>query len=593
MTTHLLTILKPVQQRLWFVVLLVIAAGAGALLYSSQQPPRYRVTTTLFLSPGVRSTLPGATERDTPPADDRVALLADSYAVLLSNDAFLREVVQEVDAPLTVDEARAALESHYVRGTHFVRIVATHHAPLLAQKLANSAAEVLIEREIARQQEQHEQQKAIEALPPAAQRLQAPIAALLDELARYDEQIADVEDQIAVLEDAPPTTQRNRALERLREHLRDLRYTRIDLLTRLDEVQSRAQRTADTTVVVEQAALPTTPLPRSNIPLTLLAALVALLLGSTIALLLEYRDNTIKTPEALGSLYGQPTQGVIGAVAEQDTLHQSEALIAMHGMASPAAESFRSLRASVEVAGLHTPLRSLLLTSAEAGEGTTFVAANLAVSLALNRKNVILVDANLHTPTIHHLFDLPRGPGFTNLIANPQHDICDVLQSAAVPNLRIITCGTIPPNPPELLGSPQAGHVMQQLAEQADIVIYDAPPAVALSDAVLLAQRIDGVIQVVLAGSTQANMVLRCRALLEQGGARVLGPVLNGLDISEGGYIAALPHDSAYRRVSRQRNTPRRILMLPLRWLSRRRNPHAEGEEHTGTAPQTAAHSEG
>src|SRR5205085_6146404 len=125
-------------------------------------------------------------------------------------------------------------------------------------------------------------------------------------------------------------------------------------------------------------------------------------------------------------------------------------------------------------------------------------------------------------PSLHYVFDLPLGPGFTNLVVNPETGLDDLLQTTSVENLRVLTCGIVPPNPAELLGSPRAAEVMELLAQHADIVIYDSPPAATVTDAVVIASHVDTVLQVVRAGSTRIDLVRRCKAILERGGAHIL-----------------------------------------------------------------------
>jgi capsular exopolysaccharide synthesis family protein len=192
----------------------------------------------------------------------------------------------------------------------------------------------------------------------------------------------------------------------------------------------------------------------------------------------------------------------------------------------------------VQVANLGRPVRSLLITSAGPGEGKTFVAANLAVSLAQSGSRVILVDTDLRKPRLHQGFEIPRDLGFTNLVVNQQYNVVDALHKTDTKNLRVMTCGVVPPNPAELLTSQRAEELMKRLGEHADIVIYDSPPAATVTDASIIAQRVDAVIQVVWAGHTRINHILRCKAVMEHVGATILGTVLNQVKTPDLGYYS-------------------------------------------------------
>ncbi|NJK82380.1 MAG: CpsD/CapB family tyrosine-protein kinase [Chloroflexaceae bacterium] len=361
----------------------------------------------------------------------------------------------------------------------------------------------------------------------------------------YDQRISEAEQQIIGLQNEPASEARDAQLESLFTELAGNRYTRLDVLRQLANAQARMSELGtaapsangiDTAVVVDEALVPTAPLPQQHMQRVLLALGASMLLGIGIALLLEYLDYTVKTPEALEALYQAPVQGVISITSRKYMKKQHGPLVSLTNSRSPTAEAFRALRTGLQVAHLERPLRSLLVTSAGPGEGKTFVAANLAVTLAQSGSRVILVDTDLRKPRLHQVFELTRDIGFTNLVVNQQHALIDGLHKTSIKNLRVMTSGVVPPNPAELLTSQRAAELMQQLADQADIIIYDSPPAATVTDAAILAQRVDGVLQVVWAGQTRITHVLRCKAVLEHVGAKMLGTVLNQVKVADLGY---------------------------------------------------------
>ncbi len=533
---------KVIRKRLWLIVLLVVLAGVSAAIYSSQQVSRYSTTATLFINPGqVSPILPGEV------AARNVASLVNSYSELMRTRSFVQRVVEEMDDEVSAGEVRSAISTNYVADTQFFRISATHTDPETAQEIANTAAEVLISREVQRQQAQQAQIAAQRDLESAeVEQLNTLIDSLTSEISYYDERIENVQQQIAELENTEQTSQTNARLESLYLSLPELRYARIDVQTRLADAEGRladlrgvnVAPPVDTAVIVDAALVPTTPIPRQDVQRVLLAMSVALVIGVTLSFLLEYLDYTVKTPEELDAVYGVHTQGVIGVTESKHLKKKGSSLVALFNTNSPIAESFRAIRTGLQVTSLNTSLRSLLVTSAGPGEGKTFVAANLAASLALGGSRVILVDTDLRKPRIHHVFELDRGTGFTNLVVNQENTLAATIQDTPIKNLKVLTCGTIPPNPSELLSSVRAEDVMKQLSDQADIVIYDSPPAATVTDAAIIAQRVDGVIQVVWAGHTRINLVLRCKTVLEQVGANILGPILNQVNLPDLGYYS-------------------------------------------------------
>lgn len=538
---ELLEYWKVVRKRLWLIFLLMISAGFTAAYVSEHQVPMYEATTTLFIDPSVSNRTSPA--QLTLSADS----LANTYSEFMKTRSFTEFVAAEMETPISESEIRRALSRKYTPGTQFFHIQAVHSDPRIAQQLANTAAEVLITQNIARQQarkkqiqDQMDSSKLVEM-----ERLTEVQEVLQNELDYYNDQIINLQTQIAELQQAPPSEETAQTILELRGELVRFLTLRVEVLGNYAQTQvalatpTESEPDVDTLVVVDAAALPTAPLPFDTPERTMLAVAASLLLGIALAFVLEYLDYTVKTPEALDSIYGLPTQTVIGLVSGKSRRGKDQpSLVTMKDPRSPTAEAFRALRTGIQVAGLASPLRSLLVTSAKPAEGKTFVSANLAVSLAQNGTRVILVDTDLHKPELHLLFGLAREPGFTNLVFQPQVSISSFLQRTGIENLRVLTCGTIPPNPADLLGSSRAAEVMEQLEEFADIVIYDSPPAAAVTDALVIASRVDAVLQVVLAGDTRIELVRRCKAVLERVGARILGPVLNGVSRSDWGYQA-------------------------------------------------------
>lgn len=204
----------------------------------------------------------------------------------------------------------------------------------------------------------------------------------------------------------------------------------------------------------------------------------------------------------------------------------SHALIMERDPKSPVSEAFRTLRTNLQFVRLDSPLKSVVVTSAIPGEGKSTVAANLAIAMAQGGKSVILVDADLRRAKQHQLFNLPNKVGLTNLLLGTAG--LEALQGTSVQGLKVLTSGVLPPNPAELLGSSEMVRVIEQLEAQADLVIFDAPPLMAVTDAAVLGAKVSGVLLVYRLGKTARDGIARARRLLENANARILGVVANG-----------------------------------------------------------------
>ncbi len=200
-------------------------------------------------------------------------------------------------------------------------------------------------------------------------------------------------------------------------------------------------------------------------------------------------------------------------------------LITLRDPRAPAAEAYRTLRSNLIFANLETPLQTVLVTSAAAEEGKSTTIANLAVVMAQGGRRTILVDCDLRRPTLHSLFDLPSAPGFSEWMAN-KDDTSPALAPTGIDGLSLLPAGSPPANPADLLSSRRVETLVAHLKAQADFVLFDAPPLLAVSDAAVLATNVDGAVLVVSAGQTRRDHAQRAKEILEKIHVRIVGAVL-------------------------------------------------------------------
>ncbi len=214
-------------------------------------------------------------------------------------------------------------------------------------------------------------------------------------------------------------------------------------------------------------------------------------------------------------------------------------LITLTDPRSPVSEAYRRLRTNLEFASLTGKIETLVVTSPGPDEGKSVTLANLAVVMAQAGKRVILVDADLRRPAQHLIFGVSNEQGLTSLMIDPSLVQTPPLVAVTeVEGLWLLLSGPLPPNPAELLASPQMDQIIEALKERADIVLFDAPPIIAVTDAAILAAKTDGVLLVLQAGKTKREHAARARELLEQVNARIIGSALTNVDIDVdlGGY---------------------------------------------------------
>ncbi|NWF79781.1 MAG: CpsD/CapB family tyrosine-protein kinase [Chloroflexi bacterium] len=209
------------------------------------------------------------------------------------------------------------------------------------------------------------------------------------------------------------------------------------------------------------------------------------------------------------------------------------ALITLREPSSAAAEAYRTLRTNILFSSLDRPLHTLLVTSTAPNEGKSTTLANLAVTMAQAEQRVLVVDCDLRRPSLHSIFGLPNERGLTSALLEQGEGPLPI-QETSVPGLQLLPSGPLPPRPADLLGSRRMGVLIERLRTAADIVLFDTPPVVAVTDAAVLAPRVDGVLLVLQAGHTRRDRARQARQVLEKVKANIVGVVLNGARLEQG-----------------------------------------------------------
>lgn len=216
-------------------------------------------------------------------------------------------------------------------------------------------------------------------------------------------------------------------------------------------------------------------------------------------------------------------------------------LITYYEPKSIIAEQYRTLRTNLEFAQVGRDVRAIAITSSMPMEGKSTTSANLAYTLGQTGRNVLVVDADLRKPTVHRTFKLNNEQGLTTLLANPDLKFNQIVQKSNELGLYFLPSGPIPPNPAELIGSPQMSALMSELRDNFDMIIYDTPPVLSVTDAQIIATRVDGVIMVARQNFARKDNVREAKVALENVKANILGFVVNNVPFEEGkgyGYYA-------------------------------------------------------
>jgi capsular exopolysaccharide synthesis family protein len=319
------------------------------------------------------------------------------------------------------------------------------------------------------------------------------------------------------------------------------------LLTKLKEATLAAGLKSSNIRWVDPAMVPSTPTRPAKARNIALSFLVGLVGGIGLALLREYLDNTVKTPDDVETLARLPSLAVVPAFTDENGSSRKRRLlggasvnghekrielVAQHLPKSQMSEAFRALRTSLLLSQADRPPQVILVTSALPREGKTTAAANLAVTLAQLGDRTLLIDADLRKPGVGRLLNLADGKyaGLSSYLAGVSGLDLVTVTHPSIPNLVAIPTGPLPPNPADLLSSHKLAEAIGQLRTQYKFIVIDSPPIMAATDAVIVSVQADGVLLVVRSGETPKEAFTRARDLLTSVKCRLLGVVLNAVD---------------------------------------------------------------
>ena len=326
----------------------------------------------------------------------------------------------------------------------------------------------------------------------------------------------------------PSVEQRYAFLQRETESLLQTLRT---LKGKYEEAQIRRDAQETDIKILELADLPASAVPSVKFVTVLLGILIGFILGIAAALLLERLDQSVKDPSTLEKQLGLPLLGIVPMIDTNKALIQK-----MSDLEKTVLEPFRSLRANLKHLAAAHRYKVFMICSAIKGEGKTTLAANLAITFAVDGKKTILVDADLRRSQMHTLFTIPKETGLTDYLLGMK-SVDEVLKKVGViDNLSVITAGERPHNPAELVGTFRFDLLVKELRERADIVIFDTPALLPVSDAITMAPKMDGCVMVCRTTWTPLKAARQAKYLIARIGCHILGGILNGVSLSRNYY---------------------------------------------------------
>ncbi len=582
--------LSLVRRWAWLLILGTLLGLAAGFWYTSRQSPVYQASTRVMVS----SNLQGGDVYSYYYGDQQ---LLQTYVQLISTTPVLAEASRQLGFDISAGQVSAG----QLENTRVILITVEAGDPAQAAQAANMLVNVLVkqndnlqagryaaseasledqiaqvEAQIASLEGQVEQVSSLNVEEQLIQ-VEAQLRPLQDEVARLKQEIAaltpayDVNRKKQVAEKQARIDQLTPVLDLYQEIYsnlivlgkpvesgnEDFRLARLqttlslyqeiylNLLNSREAIRLARLQNTPNVVQIEPAVEPGGPIRPQPLRNTLLAGGIGLMLAAGIAFLVEYLDDTLKTPEDVERVLGLP---VIGYIAQMHYRSKSaEEIYVTHQPRSPVSEAFRALRTNLEFAGVDAPLRTLLITSPGPSEGKSTISANLAAIISQGGKRVILLDADLRRPKVHKYLGLSNRTGLSDLFREQADSHATGQVSEEVPNLKVITSGSLPPNPAELLGSEKMSHILSDLKAQADVVVIDTPPSL-VADAQALSARVDGVLLVIQPGHTHRDAARATLEMFNRAGARLVGVVFNRIPRNRAYYYGGYRYYSPYKK---------------------------------------------
>jgi succinoglycan biosynthesis transport protein ExoP len=481
---------------LWLIILGIAVAGGTSYFLSQRMNPVYQATAIIVVQE-TTNLIPGY---------EYVQPAVATHAELIKKQSVMEEVVKELDLPYSFKELQKKISTRTSPNTPLIEVSAKDTNPVIAQQIANTTVQVYIQQHRAKLRDDAE----------------ASLSLVQTEIEQTSTRITELKSK---KDTVGLTSQEEDELATFQSDLEQLKNLRTLWNFQLAQAMAAAGISLG-----ESASLPISPVSPNTTQNVILASILGLVVTTGAVFLKEYLDRSVKTPDDVNKLTGLATLGVIARFNPYPK-EKGKPITEAHPRGS-IAEAFRMLHTNLKFATLDKPAKTIIVTSPSPNEGKTSVLVNLAVTIAQMGNKVIAVDTDLRHHQLDELFGVNNTTGFTDLLLAQQPDVAGFLQPTKVEGLRLLTRGPHVDNYAQILGSPRVSSLVEALRKEADIILFDCAPVLAVADAAILAPKLDGAILVVRAGRTRPEELVEAKEALSKGNVNILGVVLNEVEVS-------------------------------------------------------------
>ena len=481
-------------QWAWLIILVAVLAGGGAYAYSQRMTPIFQASATALVDvPSINTSEYSAVITS--------EMLSRTYSQIMTNTGVMQETINRLGLQMAPQQLAGMISAQGLADTQLIRVSVQSTDPTAAAAIANTVIEVF-------SADVKETQSSRYSLSKSSLELQ----------------MADIESKISTLNTQLQSATRETEIDNLETKIAQYQGIYSSLLNSYEQIRLSEAQTLTSLTLIEPATVPAGPIQPRVLMNTAIGGLTGLLLTAGGIFAIEALDDKIKSPADVKEKLGLPVLGIIDTFSQKN----GDSLIAARQPRSWITEAFRTLRTNVMFASVDNELKSILVTSAEPGEGKTVVSANLAVVFAQSGRKTVAMDADLRHPQLHKRFDISNNRGITSLFYDRRDLEIDQFwrTTGSNENLKVLTSGKLPPNPAELLASERMKKLLADVKNRSDMLVIDSPPVLAVTDAVILASLVDGVLIVIQPGKTKFGTARHTIEELNRANANILGVVI-------------------------------------------------------------------
>lgn len=513
----------------WLLVLAAMIAGLTMYFITDRQPRIYASTTRVLVNAGSNSLY-----------DAYYSIyysedLAEAYSETMNTIAIVEKTSDRLGYPV-----KSGITVTKVDLKPLIEVRVTDTNPQVAADVANTLVSVFAEKVMSDQSEKFTRMRS--GIETEMANATNELNIINEKLARLFLKFSEIEaaqkkaeetqigdsNPISIPTKDPADIAEQSSLELARSQNQNTLYT---LYSNLQQIKTAEIQSTNTINQLNPATPNPIPIKPQPIRSAVWAAFIGLMLSASVIFLVTFLQDEIQDPDEITRKWGIPVLGLImGYNSPQN------AIISMSQPRSVVSEAFRSLRTGLQFSGIDNPVHTLLITSATPSEGKTSVVANLATVIAQSDQKTMVVDCDLRRPRIHKIFQVSNRVGLSDYFIKTKEQLEGIIKTTGDKKVCVITSGSLPPNPSELLSSEKMNEMINLLSNEFDIVILDTPPLLAVTDALVLAPRVDGVVLVIDPKKAKRTAVKHAIGQLQRVNANILGAVVNNVNTKSSHY---------------------------------------------------------